>query len=89
MFEGMREELQEPSWEERKKKLSADFHLDPSKEIDPVESLIEKYGPEGAYDHLMDHLEQSPNDEEVRRRANLLVNRLEDLTAKLRGKIGH
>lgn len=71
------------------KKPSADFHLDPKKDEDPVESLIEKLGTEGAFDELTDQLENNPNDPEVRRRATLLVNRLEDLTNKLRGKLSH
>ncbi len=68
---------------------SADFHLDPSKQGDPVESLLEKKGAEDAFDELMSKLEQNPNDEEARRQANLLVNRLEDLVSRLREKTQH
>jgi len=77
------------SWEQQKSNMSADFHLDPNKAGDPVEKLIGEVGPEGAFDELMEKLEQNPNDEEARREANLLVNRLEDLASRLRGKVGH
>ncbi|MDD2657488.1 MAG: hypothetical protein PHD04_02385 [Candidatus Pacebacteria bacterium] len=76
-------------WFEEHKDISPDFHLDPSKEVDPTERLVEKVGPEGAFDELMERLEQNPNDEEARRQANLLVNRFEDLASRLRGKVGH
>jgi hypothetical protein len=69
--------------------FSADFHLDPNKGTDAVEKLLEKLGPEGAFDELMDQLEQNPDDLETRRQANLLVNRLEDLSSRLKTRIGH
>lgn len=80
-----------PTWEDQKKMMpkSPDFHLDPSKEVDPVEKILEEYGPTGAFDELMEKLEEHPNDQEIRRQANLLVNRLEDLSSRLRGKIQH
>jgi hypothetical protein len=68
---------------------SADFHLDPKKQIDPVETLVDSLGPEGAFDTLMDELEKNPEDRETRRRATLLVNRLNDLSARLKQKIQH
>ena len=71
------------------KKRTPDFHLDPKKDRDPVESLVEKLGTEGAFDELADQLENNPDDPEVRRRATLLVNRLEDLTNKLKAKLSH
>ena len=69
--------------------VSAEFHPDPNKTGDPVERLIGEVGPEGAFDELMEKLEQNPNDDEARRQASLLVNRLEDLASRLRGKVGH
>lgn len=83
--------IEMPKWEDQKKKMevSPDFHLDPTKQIDPVEKLLEERGPTGAFDRLMEQLEQDPNNQEVRRQANLLVNRLEDLSSQLRGKIQH
>jgi hypothetical protein len=78
-----------PTWEDQKKKMSPDFHLDPNKEVDPVEKLLEELGPTEAFDALMEKLEENPDDQEARRQANLLVNRLEDLSSRLRGKIQH
>ena len=81
----------EQTWEKQKEKMerSPEFHLDPSKQTDPVEKLIEEIGPEGAFDELMERLDKDPNDTEARRQANLLVNRFEDLASRLRNKIGH
>ena len=80
-----------PTWEEQKKMMSKspDFHLDPTKEIDPVEKLLDEYGPNAAFDELMEKLDRNPSDQELRRQANLLVNRLEDLSSQLRGRIQH
>ena len=77
------------SWENQKKRMSPEFHPDPNKTVDPVEKLLEEVGPEGAFDELMDRLDKNPGDIEARRQANLLVNRLEDLSSRLRGKIQH
>lgn len=43
---------------------SADFHLDPKKQIDPVETAVDNLGPEEAFDRLMDELEKNPEDTE-------------------------
>ena len=76
-------------WADKKDKPTEDFHPDPSKEIDPVETLLEKEGPEGAFDELMDRLDRNPNDEEARRQLLLLRNRLTDLISRMNTKIGH
>ncbi|OIP59095.1 MAG: hypothetical protein AUK19_02645 [Candidatus Moranbacteria bacterium CG2_30_45_14] len=81
-----REGMQTKAWEEP----TADFHLDPKKMVDPVESLLEKSGDADiAFDTVMESLEKDPNNPEIRRQANLLINRLDDLTNKLRNKISH
>lgn len=78
------------SWEQQRiKKASFDFHPDPTKEIDPVEKLLEKYGPDGAFEKIMEGLNSNPNDEELRRQANLLVNRLDDWSSQLRAIVQH
>lgn len=69
--------------------FTADFHLDPEKATDPLEKLLEKLGPEDAFEELMDQLEKNPDDAEARRQANLLVNRLDDLVSRLKEKIQH
>lgn len=94
-MEGMNEEMGKVSWENQKMivgdpALSPDFHLDTNKVVDPVERLLEDLGsPTAAFDELMDRLDKNKNDTEARRMAELLVNRLEDLSSRLRGKIGH
>ena len=91
----MNEEMGKVSWENQKMKVgdparSPDFHLDASKVVDPVEKLMEDLGsPTAAFDELMDRLDRNKNDTEARRMAELLVNRLEDFSSRLRGKIGH
>ena len=65
-------------WEERKAKgLMSDgsFHLDPKKEIDPVEKLVEKLGPTGAFDELADQLPPE-TDKEVIRQMKLILNKV-------------
>ena len=65
-------------WAKQKKKgLMSDegFHLDPNKEIDPIEELIEKLGPTGAFDELADQL--PPNtDKEVVRQMKFILNKV-------------
>jgi len=68
------------------KAASAEFHPDPKKLVDPVETLIGKVGPDVAAEQILDNLEKNPNDREVRRQAALLANRLDDLVSKLREK---
>lgn len=64
---------------------TADFHLDPSKTVDVVEQIIERRGSiDDAFDEIAGQLEKDPNNPELRRQANLLINRLEDLASKLR-----
>ena len=82
MLEGM------DFWADKKEKPTEDFHLDPNK-IDPLEVLLEKEGPEGAFDELKDRLEKDPSDEEARRQALLLINRYAELISGLREKISH
>lgn len=65
-------------WEERKARgLMSDesFHLDPNKEIDPTERLIEKLGPSGAFDELADRLPPD-TDKEVVRQMKLILNKV-------------
>lgn len=86
MPEGMSLEQQLPTkeWE----KSTERFHLDPEKSVDPVESLLEKTGDiDVAFDEIVEALDKDPNNRELHRQANLLVNRLDDLAAKLRDKI--
>lgn len=78
-------EMPEGEW----KQATPDFHPDPSKEVDPVESLIEKHGFEGAVDEILEQLKQTPTDPELRRRASLIMNRCDDLAAGLRDKLSH
>jgi hypothetical protein len=78
-----------PAWDDQMRRDPASFHPDPKKMQDPVEVMLEQRGPETAFDDLMEKLEKDPNDPETRRQANLLVNRLEDLSSRLRGKIQH
>lgn len=76
--------------EQKKKGLMAEgFHLDPKKEVDPVEKLLEDLGPEGAFDELMDRLDKNPSDAETERQAKLLVNRFEDFASRLKGRMQH
>lgn len=77
------------TWEGQKENQTEAFHLDPNKQVDVVEGLLERFGPEGAVDDVMARLDKNPGDTELRREANLLVNRLEDLSSRLRGKIQH
>lgn len=67
----------------------AEFHPDPEKQVDPAERLIEKLGPDGAVDEITARLEADPSNEELRRQANLLLNRLDELVEKFRRKISH
>ncbi len=67
------------------KKPTADFHPDPSKLEDPVEKVIDRTGDlEAAFDEISVALEKDPNNPELRRQANLLINRAEDLAGRLR-----
>ena len=76
------------SWEEEKKHMSADFHL--NEPVDPVETLVEKVGDLNvAFDELMARIDDDPNDTEARRQAALLVNKLDEFSARLKGKIQH
>ncbi len=69
--------------------FSEHFHPDPEKLRDPLETLLEELGPDKAFDKLVAQLEDNPNDPELRRQANLLVNRLEDLLPRLKEKTNH
>jgi len=68
--------------------LPPEYHLDPSK-VDTVEKLLEKQDPDDLFDELMGELEKNPDDKEVLRQANLLVNRLSDLIRSRQGNIQH
>ncbi|MFA9262475.1 MAG: hypothetical protein ACEQSB_03935 [Undibacterium sp.] len=78
------ENMQLPT--EEWKKPRADFHLDPSKQVDAVEELVDKFGPQGAYDQVMEDLEKDPDNTEKRRQAALLANKFEELASTLRSK---
>lgn len=69
--------------------FSANFHPDEKKQTDVVEKLVEKLGPDDAFDVVMEQLERDPENPEFRRQANLLVNRLDDLVSRLKEKISH
>lgn len=82
----MIEGAQEASWEFQKQKMenpakSPDFHLE--KKEDPVEKLIDQFGPDGAFDELIAKLDADPENAELRRQANLIVNRIEDLRRRV------
>ncbi|MBI5405599.1 hypothetical protein HY972_00985 [Candidatus Kaiserbacteria bacterium] len=87
----MAEGLQEGSWEEQKRNLdkNPDFHMDTSKEVDPVERLVEQLGWEGALERVQENLDKNPNDEEARRQANLMVNLMNKKMQGLRDKLSH
>ncbi len=78
-------EMPEGEW----RKATPDFHPDPNKEVDPVEDLIERIGFESAVDEIIDRVSKNPNDPEIRRQANLIMNRCDDLAAGLRQKLIH
>jgi hypothetical protein len=82
MLEGM------DFWSEKKEKPSEEFHLDPSKEVDPAEILLEREGQEGAVAELEERLKVNPNDTEARRQLDLIHNRLSDLLERI-GRIIH
>lgn len=71
------------------KKQTPDFHLDPKKEGDPVEKLIQEIGPENALEKLTEQIKNDPSNPELRRQANLLLNRVDDLTRALRDRVSH
>jgi len=71
-MEGMREGSYEKAKEEGL--MAEDFHLDPSKEIDPVDTLVEKLGPNGAFDELAGQLPPDTNPEIVRQ-LKLILNK--------------
>lgn len=71
------EGVNEGSYEEQKKKglMSESFHLDPDKGIDPIEKLVEKLGPNGAFDELADQLPPDTNPDVVRQ-MKLVLNQV-------------
>lgn len=77
------------TWEGQSKNPTEAFHLDPNKQGDAVVDLLERFGPEGAVEEVMARLDENPGDAELRREANLLAHRLEELSSRLRGKIQH
>ena len=80
------------TWEEQKERPTENFHLDPTKEIDPVETLVAELGREGALSEVEGRLDENPNDEEARRQAALLINRSEDIAraaARLKSRTQH
>ena len=85
------EGMQEASYKEQKKRgLTAEnFHLDPDKQIDPVEDLLLQRGPDEAVAYLEARLDKNPNDDEARRQLNLIRNRLADLVTQISSRIDH
>jgi len=71
------EGLRKGSYEEQKEKglMAEDFHLDPNKEIDPVDTLVDKLGPNGAFDELAGQLPQD-TDPEIVRKLKLVLNQV-------------
>lgn len=69
--------MKEGSYEEAKRKglVAEGFHLDPNKEIDPVDTLVDKLGPNGAFDELADQLPPD-TDREVVRQMKLVLNKV-------------
>ncbi len=66
-------------WEDQKKKglLSREeFHLDTKKLVDPVDALIEKHGPSGAFDELADQLPRDTDPEIVRQMKLILTKEM-------------
>lgn len=67
------------------KKATAELHLDPKKLEDPVEKIIDRTGDiDEAFDEIQEALDRDPGNPELRRQANLLVNRADDLAKRLR-----
>lgn len=71
------------------KKGSPDLHLDPRKDVDPVEELVMALGFEEAVDEIIDQFKKNPADPELRRRANLIMNRCDDLANGIRKELSH
>jgi hypothetical protein len=76
-------------WFEEHKDISPDFHLDPTKERDPVEDLLRYHTPEDAVAVLEEKLKSNPDDGEARRQLNLIHNRLQDLLSHVGGIVKH
>lgn len=71
------------------KKGTPDLHLDPRKDRDPVEELIRTRGFEEAVDKIIEQFKKNPDDPELRRQANLIMNRCDDLANGLRKELSH
>lgn len=79
-------------WEKQKAHPTESFHMDPRKEVDPVERLIAERGLADALHELSNKLDENPDDQEVRRQVALIINRTEDLAqraAELKQRIQH
>ncbi|MBI4088888.1 hypothetical protein HY415_02225 [Candidatus Kaiserbacteria bacterium] len=53
-------------WWRAQKDTPPEFHPDPNKMEDPIEKLIERRGPSGAFDELVNQLPPDTNPEVVR-----------------------
>lgn len=73
----------------RRGRMGAEFHPDPNKTTDPVETLIDRLGPEAALAEIEANLDQNPDDAEARRQATLVVKLLEDRLKNIKDKLQH
>lgn len=66
-------------WQQQKGHPTEGFHMDPNKEIDPVEKLVAEIGIEGALADINARLDVNPDDAEARRQATLIISRADDI----------